>query len=142
MIAQETDNRANVTYMAGILPLLEAGFGDPFAAFDSVTMVIRNFHDAGNTIHDPNLAGRPGRACSTGSGATNPPPPSPGSAISPMTATLIPELSTAIAHLRDTLGDQLYESLARKGENMTTAAIVRHAYDQIDQARSSLKPTG
>ena len=59
-----------------------------------------------------------------------------------MTATLIPELSTAITHLRDTLGDPVYEALAVKGENMTTAAMVRHAYDQIDQARSSLKRTG
>ena len=36
-----------------------------------------------------------------------------------MTATLIPELSTAITHLRDTLGDPVYESLAVEGENMT-----------------------
>jgi hypothetical protein len=29
-----------------------------------------------------------------------------------------------------------YESLARKGETMTTAEIVAYAYDQIDQART------
>ena len=29
-----------------------------------------------------------------------------------------------IAHLRDVLGDQTYESLARKGETMTTADMV------------------
>jgi hypothetical protein len=28
-----------------------------------------------------------------------------------------------------------------KGGNMTITAMVRHAYDQIDQARTSLKPT-
>jgi hypothetical protein len=28
-----------------------------------------------------------------------------------------------------------------KGWTMTIAAMVRHAYDQIDQARTSLKPT-
>ena len=43
-----------------------------------------------------------------------------------------------IAHLRDVLGDQTYESLARKGEAMTTAAMVTYAYDQIDQARTEL----
>ena len=31
-----------------------------------------------------------------------------------------------------------YESLARKGETMTTAAMARYAYDQIDQARTEL----
>jgi hypothetical protein len=34
---------------------------------------------------------------------------------------------------------QTYESLARKGEMMTTAAMVTYAYDQIDQARAELK---
>ena len=50
----------------------------------------------------------------------------------------IPEIDTAIAHLRDVLGDQTYESLARKGETMTTAEMVTYAYDQIDQARAEL----
>jgi len=56
-----------------------------------------------------------------------------------MTAALEPELSTVIAHLRDVLGDQTYESLARNGEAMTTAAMATYAYDQIDQARAELK---
>ena len=46
--------------------------------------------------------------------------------------------NTAITHLRDVLGDQTYESLARKGETMTTAEMVTYAYDQIDQARAEL----
>ena len=32
-----------------------------------------------------------------------------------------------------------HESLARKGEAMTTAVVVMYAYDQIDQARTELK---
>jgi hypothetical protein len=32
-----------------------------------------------------------------------------------------------------------YESLAHKGETMTTAAIATYAYDQIDQARAELE---
>ena len=47
-------------------------------------------------------------------------------------------LDVAIAHLCRVLGDQTYESLARKGETMTTAAMVTYAYDQIDQARTEL----
>jgi hypothetical protein len=61
-----------------------------------------------------------------------------GFALSPMTTAALPELGTAIAHLRDVLGDQTYDSLARHGEAMTTAAMVAYAYDQIDQARTEL----
>jgi hypothetical protein len=50
----------------------------------------------------------------------------------------LPEFSTAIAHLRDVLGDQVYESPARKGEAMTAAAMATYAYDQIDQVRTEL----
>jgi hypothetical protein len=42
------------------------------------------------------------------------------------------------AHLRTVLGDEDYESLARKGETMSTAAMATYAYDQIDQARAEL----
>ena len=51
----------------------------------------------------------------------------------------VPQLSTAIAHLREVLGDKTYESLARKAETMTTAAMATYAYDQIDQARTGLE---
>ena len=49
-----------------------------------------------------------------------------------------PQFNTTITHLRDVLGDQTYESLAHKGETMTTAAMVTYSYDQIDQARTGL----
>ena len=61
-----------------------------------------------------------------------------GFAVSPVTKGWLPELGAAISRLRDALGDQTYESLARKGETMTTAEIVAYAYDQIDQARAEL----
>ena len=61
-----------------------------------------------------------------------------GPAFDPVTAVFIPEIRSTIAHLRDVLGDQTYESLARKGETMTTAEMVTYAYDQIDQARAQL----
>ena len=43
------------------------------------------------------------------------------------------------AHLRDVLGDQTYDSLARSGQGMRTAAMTTYAYDQIDQARTEMK---
>jgi hypothetical protein len=61
-----------------------------------------------------------------------------GFALSPLTALAFPEISTAIAHLRDVLGDDTYESLARNGQTMTTAAMATYAYDEIDQARAQL----
>ncbi len=61
-----------------------------------------------------------------------------GFAVNPFTAAGFPEANTAIAHLRDVLGDQTYESLARKGETMTTAVMATYTYDQIDQARAEL----
>jgi len=61
-----------------------------------------------------------------------------GFAFSPLTAVAFPEINTAVAHLRDVLGEQTYQSLARAGEAMTVAAIAEYAYDQIDQARTGL----
>ena len=39
------------------------------------------------------------------------------------------EFGTAIAHLRNVFGEATYESVARKGETMTTAAMANYAYD-------------
>ena len=55
-----------------------------------------------------------------------------------MRTAFLPEISTTIAHLRDVLGDQTYESLACEGGTMTTTAMATYAYDQIDQARTKL----
>ena len=55
-----------------------------------------------------------------------------------MAAAGVPEITTAIAHLRDVLGEATYESLARKGEAMTISAMVTYAFHQIDQARTDL----
>jgi hypothetical protein len=62
-----------------------------------------------------------------------------GYAVNPFTSAAAPEINTAIAHLREVLGDPAYESLARAGETTTTAAIATYAYDQIDQARTELE---
>ena len=109
----------------------------PLSAFDHLTLAIRNFHNAGDTttIRVPlavlaALFDRLGRY--------EPAATIAGFALSPLTAAAVPEISTAITHLRDVLGDQTYESLARKGETMTTAAMATYAYDQIDQARAEL----
>jgi hypothetical protein len=51
----------------------------------------------------------------------------------------VPKLNTTIAHLREVLGDQTYESIAREGETMNIVAMATYAYDEIDQARTELE---
>jgi tetratricopeptide (TPR) repeat protein len=138
VIAQDSGNQFTESRLALGVSRLEAAHGDPLAALDHVTLVIRNSHNAGNTTTIRNalavLAALFDRL-----GRYEPAATIAGFAFSPLTSAAVPELSTAIAQLRDVLGDQTYESLARKGEKMTTAAMATYAYDQIDQARAELK---
>ena len=138
VIAQESGNRANETYLAGTLSRLEAEHGDTLAALDYVTLAISNNHDSGSFIqvrYDLAVLA----AVFDRLGRQEPAATIAGFALSPLTAASIPEINTAIAHLRAVLGDQTYESLARKGETMTTSEVVTYAYDQIDQARTELE---
>ena len=138
VIAQDSGSRINASVLAVILARLEAEHGDTLAALDHLTLSLHNFHDAGDTttIRVPlavlaALFDRLGRHEAAATIA--------GFALSPIAAAGVPQLSTAIAHLREVLGDQTYESLAHKGETMTTAAMATYAYDQIDQARTELE---
>jgi hypothetical protein len=100
--------------------------------------VIRNYHNSCNTttIRGPlaTLAALFDRL-----GRYEPAATIAGFALSPLSALTVPELTTAITHLRDVLGEATYESLARKGETMTMTAMVTYAFDQIDQARTELE---
>jgi predicted ATPase/class 3 adenylate cyclase len=138
VIAQDCGNRADASILATSVSRLEAEYGDTLAALDHLTLAIRNYHNAGDAtvIRGPLavlavLFDRLGRYEPAATVA--------GFALSPLTAATVPEITTASAHLRDVLGDHTYESLARKGETMTTAAMVTYAYDQIDQAQTELK---
>jgi hypothetical protein len=135
--AQDSGSRAGASVQATGQALLEAEHGGTLSAFDHLTLAIRNFHNAGDTtvIRGPlaSLAVLFDRL-----GRYEPAATIAGFALSPMAATAVPEITTAITHLREVLGEATYESLAHKGETMTTAAMVTYAYDQIDQARSEL----
>jgi predicted ATPase len=138
VIARDSGSRYIETLLAGALSHVEAEHGDPLAALDYVTLAIGNFHDAGNTTGVRSALAmlaaffdRLGRHELAATIA--------GFALSPLTATALPEFNTAIAHLREVLGDPAYESLARMGETMTTAEMATYAYDQIDQARTELE---
>jgi tetratricopeptide (TPR) repeat protein len=141
VIAHDSGNRWVESVLATGLTRLEAEHGDPLAALDHITLAIRNFYGSGNVAYIPlalaTLAVFLGRL-----GRLEPAATIAGFAFSPLTGPLtatVPYFSAAIAHLRDVLGEATYESLARKGETMTTAAMVTYAYDQIDQARTELE---
>ena len=121
-------------------PHLEAEHGDPLAALDYITLAIGNFHDGGNTTGVRSALGLL-IAIFDRLGRYEPAATIAGFALSPLTSTALPEFNTAIAHLREVLGeaDLQSESLARRGETMTTSAIATYAYDQIDQARTELE---
>jgi tetratricopeptide (TPR) repeat protein len=138
VIAQDSGNRFVESHLAMVLSRLEAEHGDPLAALDHITLAIRTCYDPGNVALIRS-------ALATLAvfldhlGRFEPAATIAGFAFSPLTASAFPQLSTAITHLRGVLGEQTYESLARKGETMTTAAMVTYAYDQIDQARTELE---
>jgi predicted ATPase/class 3 adenylate cyclase len=138
VIAQDSGSRTSASLLALNLARLEAEHGGTVSAFDHLALVIRTGHGSGDTtaIRVPLailavLFDRLGRY--------EPAATIAGFALSPLSASAVPEITTAITRLRDVLGEATYESLARKGETMTTAAMATYAYDQIDQARTKLK---
>jgi hypothetical protein len=103
-------------------------------ALEYFAVAIRNYHDVGNTaIMRGSLTAL--AALLDRLGRFEPAATIAGFAFDPLTTGVwVPEINTAISRLREVLGDQTYESLARKGKSMTTAEIATYAYDQIDQA--------
>jgi hypothetical protein len=137
-LAQDSGNRYNEAILATALARLESETVVTVAAVDHLRLVIRSWHDSGNF---GNLVGplatlsvfldRLGRFEAAATIA--------GFSCDPVSLASVPELAATITHLREVFGDHTYESFARNGEAMTTAAIVAYAYDQIDQARAELE---
>jgi predicted ATPase len=137
VVAQDSGNRYAETQTAFMVSALEAEHGDRIAALDYLTLAIRNHYESGNTgmMHIPlallaAFLDRLGRYEAAATIA--------GFALTPLSAASMPKITTAVAHLREVLGEATYESLAQEGETMTTAEMVAYAYDQIDQARTEL----
>jgi predicted ATPase len=137
LIARDSGNHYNESHMASVLGRLEAQHGDPLTALDHLNLAIRNYHDSGNVpvmrVPLSVLAAFLQRL-----GRDEPAATIAGYTFNSITAAWTPEIGPVVAHLRDVLGDQIYESLARKGEAMTTSEMATYAYDQIEQARAEL----
>jgi predicted ATPase/class 3 adenylate cyclase len=140
-IAQDSGNRNSESHLAAVLCRVEASYGDPLAALDYFGLAIRNHHESGNTtsISTPfaMLAAFLDRLGHYEAAATI-----AGFAFRPITGASFPELSATTAHLRDVVGNDVYESLAHAGATMTTAAMANYAYRQIDQTRTQLERGG
>jgi predicted ATPase len=139
-IAHDSGNRFMESTISIGLSRLAVNHGDPMEAMDYLVLAIRNYQESGSflLVTGPMamlaiLLDRFGRheaaATIMGSGDV------PGSRL------VFPEVDSAITHLREVLGDQTYESFARAGASMTTAAVATYAFEQIDRARAQLSPT-
>jgi len=137
-IARDTGNHNGESSLASVLCRVEGNYGDPSAALDYFELAIRNHYETGNTtlISTP-LAllaaffDRLGRYEAAATIA--------GFMFRPVTAMSFRELKTTITHLREVLGDTVYESLAHAGAGMTTAEMANYAFHQINQARTELE---
>jgi hypothetical protein len=136
-IAQDSGNELIESHLSGTLAQLAAVYGEPTDAFDYLTMAIRHFDNAGSFSHLRvplailvavfDRLGHHEPAATISAFAT-----------SPLTRTSVPEIHTTISHSREVLGDEVYESLARTGEAMTSAEMATYALDQIERARAGL----
>jgi predicted ATPase len=136
-VAEDSGNRGNTTHLATLVARIEAEYGDSLRALHYIAVAIHNHHDSGNPTNMraalatlATLLDRMGRY--------EPAATIAGFASIPFALATYPELRTATAHLRHVLGDHDYESLASKGETMSTAEVATYAYNQIDQARAEL----
>jgi tetratricopeptide (TPR) repeat protein len=138
VIAHDSGIGSTEAYLALNIGRLEARGGDRAAALDHLTLALRINRDSG-----ANLAIRSPLAILvdvlTGLESYESAATIAGFAVSPLTTAAFPELTATVARLRRTLGEQRYESLTRRGEAMTTAAIATFALDQIDRARAELE---
>ncbi|MFI5506504.1 ATP-binding protein [Mycobacterium sp. NPDC051804] len=136
-IAQDSGNRLLETYLASNLCRLAAAHGDSTEAFDLLAVAINNYAKSGNYSLLPQpmavLVAYLDRLGYFDAAATI-----SGFSTSPFVGDYYPELHTAIAHLREVLGDETFESIAAKGNTMSNAAMAAYALDQISHARAQL----
>ena len=140
-LAQESGNRQHETHYAVGLSRLAITQGDPLDAFDFLTLSIRNGHDAGSIFYLLSplavLAVFLDRLEHYEPAATL-----CGFAANTFTRVGVVEIDSTVSHLREVLGDEVYESLAGVGQRMSNTEMVNYAFDQIDRARAELSPEG
>jgi hypothetical protein len=138
-VARDSGNRQLESHLAGNASFVAGFHGDPADAFDYLTTAIRNHYDSGSF----SLMLTPIAVLATllnRLGHYEPAARISGFAGTPFTRASFPEMHILINELREVLGDNTYEALARVGEGMTPAAVATYALEQIDIARADLPP--
>jgi predicted ATPase len=140
-VAQDSGNLQMESVLALSLSSLAVTYASPLEAFDFVALAIRTYYDSGTLIFVSGamgvLAALLDRFERYEAAATI-----SAYAEVPVARGTYPEIDTAIAHLRDVLGDEPYESFARAGMTMSNAALAKFALEQIDQLRARLMGAG
>jgi len=140
-VAQDSGNDFGTSQLATVLCRVESKHGDPLTALDYFRLAIHNHHEAGNTT----LISTPLAVLAAffdKLGRYEPAATIAGFAFRPVTTASFPELTATHTHLREVLGNDVYESLAHAGAEMTTTAMANYAFNQIDQARAELERAG
>jgi predicted ATPase/class 3 adenylate cyclase len=136
-IAQHSGNRMTESYIAVNLSGFAATNYNPVDVLDFLTLAIENFFDSGSYSHMVSplavLAAHFDRIGRYEAAATI-----VGFAGTAFALATFPEIDVTIAHLREVLSDNAYQSLSEAGAKMKNAAAARYALDQIDQARVEL----
>jgi predicted ATPase len=142
-IAHDTGNRTNESYIAITLVLtlnrIDGDTADHLCSLDYIASAIGNFHHSSNITQLRTTLGLFARFLERRGDAEPAATVAGFATILPTAAPAVPEFGAAVAHLRDLLGAQTFESLAREGAAMTMAGAVAYAYDQIDRVRRELE---
>jgi len=139
-IAQENGDRQMESVLALSLSSLAVTHAEPLEGLEFSALAIRTYYDSGAVqfVSGPLgvLTALLDQLGHYESAATI-----SGFAFADAALATFPEISAAIAHLREVLGDETYEGLARTGTAMTNAAKAAYAFEQIDLARAGLQQT-
>jgi predicted ATPase/class 3 adenylate cyclase len=140
-VAQDSGNRQMESVLALSLSSVAVTYASPLEAFDFVAFAIRTYYDSGTLMFVSGaigvLAALLDRFERYEAAATI-----CAFAEVPVARGTYPEINTTLAHLREVLGDERYESLAQAGMTMSNAAMAKFAIEQIDQVRAHLMSAG
>ncbi|OCB57027.1 cyclase [Mycobacterium vulneris] len=137
VIADDSGDRQQSSIVAGLLTGLAAGRGEFDDALGYITQTIRHYHDTGTvelmrsglgllaTVLDQ--MGHHESAATIN-----------GFAASALARASFPEITAAVTHLKEVLGDERYRSLSMAGAAMSTTEITDYAFDTIARVRSEL----
>jgi predicted ATPase/class 3 adenylate cyclase len=139
-IAQANGDRQMESVHAMNLASMATSYADPMDALEFSAMAIRTYFDSGSLSF---VSGPLGilAALFDRIGYYEPAAVISAFADTAVSHATYPEIVTAIAHLREVLGAEAYETFARAGAEMSNAAKAAYALDQIDLARANLVQT-